>query len=334
MQTKTEIASQLVDEFPEAATRTLASLAMKRYAGVWTSYDQARNTIRYVRGQTGEKNRRQCSNKKHFKATKGSSDPFGTLPNPKEVLTRWTPAQIDGSAKVLVLSDVHIPYHDATALKLALTDGKSHGANLILLNGDIADFFSVSRWENDPRERNFAAELSDVKEFLRTVRAAFPKARIIYKLGNHEERYIRYMRLKAPEFLGVDNFNLEKVLECAALGVELIENCSPIRIGHLNFLHGHEYRFAISNPVNPARGLFLRAKVHTICGHFHQSSHHSDKTLEEHVISTWSTGCLCNLHPEYRPLNNWNHGFAFAEIGSHGQFQVDNCRIIDGKIYH
>ncbi len=160
-----------------------------------------------------------------------------------------------------------------------------------------------------------------------------PKARIINKLGNHDERYELYLARNAPELVGLDAFELAVVLKLDSLGVELIGDKRPIRIGELNIIHGHEYSFPISNPVNPARGLFLRGKVYALCSHFHQKSEHSENNLEGKTITTWSTGCLCDLNPAYRPINNWSHGFAIAEVFSNGKFQLHNHKISHGKIY-
>ena len=234
---------------------------------------------------------------------------------------------------MLVLSDIHLPYHDRTAVQTALEYGRDHKADLILLNGDIADCFSISRWETDPRERDFAGEVQFVRDFLGLVRNLFPRARIIYKLGNHEERWIRYMRLKAPELLGLGELDFNTVFWLDRFKIELVDTSAPIKVGELNFLHGHEYRFAISNPVNPARGLFLRAKTHTACGHFHQVSQHSGRSLDDKLTSCWSTGCLCDLHPAYRPLNEWCHGFMFAEVDKAGAFDVQNRRVFGNKSY-
>jgi hypothetical protein len=107
----------------------------------------------------------------------------------------------------------------------------------------------------------------------------------------------------------------------------------PIRLGELNIIHGHEYKFAISNPVNPARGLFLRCKAYAMCGHFHQSSYHSEKNVEQNKIATWSTGCLCDMHPDYAPYNNWSHGFAFVETFADGKFEVQNKIIAHGRVF-
>jgi hypothetical protein len=204
---------------------------------------------------------------------------------------------------------------------------------LILLNGDIADHYSISRWQTDPRLRDFPGEINAVKFFLKGLREQFPKARIIYKHGNHEERYDKFLQLKAPELLEVEQFSWKSIFGLDDYGIELVTNKRPIKLGELNVIHGHEYVFQISNPVNPARGLYLRSKVHCLGGHFHQTSQHSEKNLEQSVVSTWSTGALCDLHPEYRPLNPWNHGFAFVETDHAGAFRVDNLRIVDGEVW-
>ncbi len=59
---------------------------------------------------------------------------------------------------ILLLSDIHVPYHNIQALTLALKYGLENEVNTILLNGDIIDFYAISRFEKDPRKRNFAAD--------------------------------------------------------------------------------------------------------------------------------------------------------------------------------
>lgn len=192
---------------------------------------------------------------------------------------------------------------------------------------------TISRWQTDPGLRDFPGEVLAIKKFLGGLRKNFPKARIIYKHGNHEERYSVFMQHKCPEFLGLEQFEWGNVFSLPENKVELVHQKRPITLGKLNVIHGHEYSFNISNPVNPARGLFLRGKCHAICGHFHQTSQHSEKTLEQSVVSSWSTGCLCDLNPEYRPMNNWNLGFAYCETSADGAFEVHNVRVIGGKVY-
>lgn len=233
----------------------------------------------------------------------------------------------------MVCSDLHIPYHDTFAIKTMFRFVRDRRISHVLLNGDVADFYAVSRWETDPLKRNFGRELEAIRNFLHVCRKTFPNAKLIYKHGNHEERLERFMRAKAPELLGVPDFTLGRLLRLRDMSIHGVMDKRPIRLGRLlTIIHGHEYQFAISNPVNPARGFFLRGKSYTLGGHFHQTSQHSERTIDQKVIGAWSTGCLCDLHPEYRPLNNWNHGFAIVEVTKSGGFQVNNYAIIDGKV--
>jgi len=245
----------------------------------------------------------------------------------------WRAVPIEGPHRVLVLSDIHVPFHDLAAIKLAIEYGIKRDATMVLLNGDIVDFYAVSQWEKDPRRRDFPGEVRAGRQFLKALRSAFPDARIIFKEGNHEERYERYLRMKAPELIGLPDFEWGSVYGLDEWGIERVGEKRPIRLGKLHVIHGHEYRFAISNPVNPARGFFLRAKTHVLGGHLHQTSQHSEKDLTGNVVSAWSVGCLCDLHPDFRPLNGWCHGFAYIEVDKNGAFRVENLRVIDGKVW-
>ena len=86
------------------------------------------------------------------------------------------------------------------------------------------------------------------------------------------------------------------------------------------------------SPVNIARGLFLKAKVSAMQGHNHQTSEHTETDMNGRITTTWSVGCLSELHPMYMPLNKWNHGFAFVEVQPDGDFQVQNKRIHKGEV--
>lgn len=196
----------------------------------------------------------------------------------------------------------------------------------------MADFYSMSFWMTDPRERKFGRELKMMRDFLGLVRDGFPDADIVYKIGNHEERYIRYMTVKAPELLSVSSFDFEEITHCNKYNVKVVGDKRIVKIGYLNAIHGHEFGKGTFSPVNPARTFFLKGKEHCIGAHFHQTSQHSEKTMNEDVIGCWSIGCVSDLHPDYRPINAWNHGFALVERDGH-KFEVSNKKIIDGKVY-
>lgn len=254
-----------------------------------------------------------------------------TIPESKSPPNR-SPIAITGNQKVLILPDAHIPFHDKEALNLAVSYGKKLNPSVVLINGDWADNYSFSPHENDPSNRNFIEEIKAVKQGLAWIEKTFPKARIIYKSGNHELWWDRRLWSKAPELVGLPTTTWEAQVKPDNSKIEFLHHLRAVNIGSLLVLHGHEYRFAISNPVNPARGLFLRTKVTSLCSHFHQRSEHSERDGNGKLITTWSTGCLCQISPDYASRNNWSHGFAFVELNGK-EFDVQNLRIIHGKVY-
>lgn len=317
--------------FPDISSQGAARVARKFHPTLFRSVEHARDCVRYLRGSNGHKSRTNKAAQFIKPPAEAGAGTFAALPDGITQIEDWRAVQIDGPLRCLIISDVHAPYHDKAALLTALEYGRKHDADAVLLNGDIADCFSVSNWEKDPRQRRFPDEVKTVKELIGVIQKGFPKARMWYKLGNHEERLERYMQVRAPELLGLPGFDFASVFGLDA--IELIQDRRPIRLGKLNVIHGHEFSFAISNPVNAARGYFLRAKTHILAGHLHQVSQHSETNLEGKVVSAWSTGALCDLHPKYAPINKWSHGFAFVVVDKNGVFEVQNLKVINGKCY-
>jgi len=233
---------------------------------------------------------------------------------------------------ILLLSDVHLPYHHIPALDEAIEYGISKKIDSILLNGDILDCYMLSKFQPDPRMRMFGEEIIAFQQFIKVLKNAFPKAKIYYKLGNHEERYERIMINRCAEFLSIAHFDFENVLGCLELGVEVIKDQRIIYFGKLPILHGHEVGIK-SVAVNPARSLFLKTYKSSICGHLHRTSQHNEQALDGKIISCWSTGHLGDPHPKYARLNKWNHGIARIEKNTDGDFEVINFNLMKNKLY-
>jgi predicted phosphodiesterase len=323
--TKSQITKEFIDRFPDAENRTVARAMFKELPKVFPSVEDARKFVRLLRGAAGG----------HPTADKSARRPLGWQKNviPKTQATRREPIILNGALKVLILSDVHIPYHDEIALKTAIAFGKKKKPDVIILNGDIGDFYGVSRHDKDPR-RSLADELDALRQFLFYLRAQFPKARILYKIGNHEARMEMFLVKNAPVLLGVADFELPVLLKFAELGIELVPSLTLIRLGNLPIYHGHELPQGMSSPVNPARGIWMRVQESLICGHWHRTSEHTESTgLNKKLSSCWSTGCLCDLSPDYAIVNRWNHGFVWVETQADGNYEVSNHKIINGKVY-
>jgi len=316
------LAEELCAKFPEASNIGLAKKLKAEHPECFRTVDLARSMIRVIRGAHG-KNRLTQATQIRKKGKAGESPKM-----PPSLAQPWEPFDLGNDITVAVISDTHIPYHSEIAFEAAVAHAKKRKPNVLLINGDFADFYKVSRWQQDPSKRKLSEERKLVVEGLAWLRSEFGRdCRIVYKLGNHEERWNHFIWNRAPEIYDIAGVQIDGLLEFAKYGIELVDDQRIVLAGKLAVAHGHELGRGIFSPVNPARGAFLRTHHTILVGHSHQTSGHADTDLWHSETFVWSTGCLCNLNPDYARVNRWNWGFAEIDVASDGQFNVRNYRI-------
>ena len=303
-------------------TLKLARIIFKDNPLSFSSVEHVRTSLRSIENKVGKKNKIIITKEMQERPR----NPYN-LPESDEAI--YEPYDLKAK-RLLVLSDIHIPYHNIESLTCAFDFAKGEKPDAILLNGDTLDFFGLSRFSKDPKARSFAHELKTFKDFMDILKKTF-NAKIYFKIGNHEERYFHFLWMKAHEIVGVEEFELENIIKSRAEGIEIIKDKRIIKAGDLNIIHGHEFGGSVFSPVNIARGLFLRGKVSAMQGHNHQTSEHTESDMNGNITTTWSVGCLCELNPSYLPINRWNRGFSIVDIDGQ-DFDVRNKRIHKGKI--
>jgi predicted phosphodiesterase len=233
--------------------------------------------------------------------------------------------------KLLVLSDIHIPYHDKTSLMLALREGKKENVDGILLNGDILDFYHLSKFSKDHRKPTIKDEIQIFKFFVDQLKQRFPESTIYFKEGNHEIRLQRWLRDHAYMFDGM--FDFEHIIDWKALNIVYLKDNIGVKIGKLHIIHGHEIRTSMG-VVNIARTYYNKAGVNLMLGHWHQSQEYITRSMDGVMHGCWSIGCLCKLDADYTyGVNQWVNGFAIVEvINDKGDFRVKNHKIISGDL--
>lgn len=261
---------------------------------------------------------------------KSTKEPIPTLPD--SVLRNSAPFRLSPKGWWLVIGDIHIPFHDRQTIELAVEKAKQKKIVGILLNGDIADCHELSRFDKTPDEPRYVEEVEATRQFLRWLRYKFPTIKIVLKDGNHEERLMKYLCQRAPALFGLDVATIPNILWFHKYGIEHVTDKRVIQAGKLNIVHGHEFPGGSNSPVNPARGLFLKAKASILGNHFHQMSEHHEPDIRGKSIAAWSLGCACGLAPMYLPLNKWCNGFAFVEILDDGDFEVENLCVMKGRL--
>lgn len=326
---KSTKAEEISQRYPKTGNSPLAELLFTENPVLYKDKEEARLFIRTARGAKGTRNRKYAKEIKHFPT--GKHNPYDL---PEEDHNQYNPLVIktDKQIKVGILSDIHFPYQDNTALQLTLDECKRQQVDIIILNGDIIDCYGESDFVTDPNKRKFKEELAVLKNFLSALRKEFPKTRIIYKEGNHEYRHETYMMRKAPVMYGLEETQLENLIGLDNFDIEWLDNKRFIELGKLTVVHGHEWPRGFGSPVSPAKTFYAKAKKSVLGGHYHQVTTHSAKVINGKQHVSYSTGCLCDLNPQYAPLNEWSHGFAVVELFPDDTFIVHNKKIVSGKI--
>lgn len=326
-----EVVKKYLMRYRAASSLQIARMLKADHPVMFKDIEQARSFVRYYRGAAGKRNRNNLTDQTYIReldeALQAQYNPFGL---PDAVNDTWTPVALPFKrGRGLVIGDLHVPYHDVESITVAIKWAQEHNYNdFVIFNGDLNDHYTLSRYEKDPRNRPFKQELEDTMKLFDAFERAFPNGQIIVKYGNHDNRLERFLRQRAPELLGMEDFIKEEFLGTRKRGYITVPHDVPIKVGKLNILHGHEIQ-SISVAVNPARGAYLKALECVLLAHCHRTSQHAETSMSGRLDTAWSIGCLCQLHPEYARLNRWNHGMCGLEFDGN-DFQIENKRIVKG----
>jgi hypothetical protein len=327
---KGAVVVQYLKNYPKMPLLALAKLMNKKEPNLFPDIENARKLAQKYASSGSNINPRDKYGVKREKNGVAGQDAWQDM-MPESVAEELKPHILPKAIKKLaILSDIHIPYHDVVALRAAIEHCVAEKPDAVLLNGDTMDFYAMSFHEKDPRLVDWAGEIEGGRMLMQMLRNAFPNIPIIFKAGNHCVRLERHLMKYSPMLLGMEEFELPSLLRFGETGVQFIANKVNIQAGKLNIIHGDEYKGA--GGVNPARWLSLRTGENSLCGHFHRTSSHMDRTIRHDIRGWWSTGCLCELTPKYMPYSQWNLGFAIVHLNQDQSFEVENMTIVNGKV--
>lgn len=318
---RADLVKEMCRKHPDQRSNVIATWLYDRHPGLWPNQDAVRQRVRYYRGMMGNRARKQRKGEVFPTAI-----PKGKKQRPPEIKL---PA-----GKWLILTDMHIPYHDERAIEAALKYGVDSGCDSLLLNGDSIDAYQCSHWLRDPRADSTDKELKKAREVIKVLEPHF--SRKSYKIGNHEERIEAYLFGNAPQMPSMSRWNL-----CEALAEELeledwimIASKQSYSIGKLPGYHGHELPKGLTNPVSIGRGIWNRTSQSGFAGHWHRADTYTKTSADKREIwSCFGIGCLCDLRPNYAPVNEWSQGCLVVESKPNGIYLADNKRIHDGVVY-
>lgn len=330
--TKTDIARQYRDEYGmEMPTLALARVMHKKDPTIFYSVENARTALRVIEGKNGvAKLSGQVMNTKYYMDKERNKNPYGL---PKSYLTNRKAFVLPKECtEILLLSDIHIPYHCTSSISTAFEYGlrPENKINCIFLNGDVIDFHRISRHETDLRKRSVPQEFDSANKFLTKLRELFPEIPIYWLKGNHDIRWEKYLQQYATQIWEDNYFSLETRLGLKSKNIQIIQDNVLVMAGQLLITHGHHL---IKGGQGPAKRALAKAGQSVIMSHLHRRDYYKKRNATKtHEEQAWVTGCLCELSPDYHIISDSENGFAHISIDGKNNFFVRNFEVLKGQI--
>jgi UDP-2,3-diacylglucosamine pyrophosphatase LpxH len=229
--------------------------------------------------------------------------------------------------RFVVMNDIHFPFQDDATLECLDSFLDDLDPSIIILNGDINDFYEVSRFDKNPR-RSFSLqdELDMSTRFKERLAKRYPTAHRVLIDGNHEDR-LRQWLWAHPQIASLRALNLDDLLS-AGDAFKRLSYGSQVQISHLLIEHG---QLARQGSAMSARAMYAKRGMSGIMGHTHRFGTISRRDMRgQHIYI--ENGCLCGLDPEYEPCPDWTQGFTYGFIRN-GSVHVNPTRILEDGFY-
>lgn len=227
--------------------------------------------------------------------------------------------------RIVFLPDLHVPFHDPSALSCAIGLIRIFRPHTIFILGDWHDFYQLSRFIKDPgRATELQEDFDTAHTLLKHVRKSAPSAKIYFKRGNHELRLMKALRSKAPEFSKMRGLDIrsDDCLGLNSLDIEYEEGPKCYR--GILVKHGNIVR---PKAAYAARGELERNMVTGISAHTHRTGYTAISVWGK-TIDWMECGCLCDstkLSIEYLEgqTADWQQAVGYGYLGSyHHEFSL------------
>lgn len=235
--------------------------------------------------------------------------------------------------RIVMINDVHVPFHDPDTWKSVMAGIRDMKPDKVIIGGDFVDFYSVSRFDKDPRRHLYLeSEVGQARVLLKDLRRAVPNAQIQYFAGNHEDRLQKYINSNAGQLAWIEGLNVAGILGLDEFDISYLDRRSLVYKGVMYSHLGRVNKYGGAT----ARNIGADTKHHVVHTHTHKVGHVSSRG--QHF---YDNGCLCQLDPEYMRESvpdTWTQAFMVVDyIGQKPLFQQvqieDNKFIWNGKLY-
>lgn len=261
-----------------------------------------------------------------------------------------------GIVRALVIGDVHGRFCDPFAWEVFLDVLKIVKPDLLVLNGDIADFPKVGRYTQIPGAGNLMlqAEIDFVRDQFKQIRKVYDGP-LTWHLGNHEQRLARYLADCAPsladlrclrydQLFGIEEFQIQPVFGGNWLAPYQSERSKNIRRTHKVYYDC--FVVAHGTAMGPKGGMSEIAYfgMSGVSGHTHRPGIFMQGTEASPGLTWTNPGMMANraCAKDYREtrVNEWGMGLALFTIKGDQRIVIPELCIVNeelatfaGKIY-
>ena len=248
----------------------------------------------------------------------------------------------DGVQKALILPDPQFgfrkdlrtgnldPFHDRSALDVALQIAYDYEFNKVVWLGDVLDLADWSDKFIRSPEFYFTTQAAVVEAawWLREFRSVTEHSETFVLEGNHEKRAstaINTHMMQAYNLKPADELHLppamsvQRLLALDSMNIKHVGNYPAGEVwinGQVKCIHGDVARSAsgatVSGQIDDIQETVIQGHVHRVESAF--------KTLHTYsgqkIVSMWSMGCLCRLDgvvPGVNPKQNWQQAIGIVE---------------------
>lgn len=206
-------------------------------------------------------------------------------------------------APIAHICDVHVPDHDKELWAAFLKWCRSEKPSEVIIGGDFLELESCSQHGGKARLPMLTEDVRAGKLALRQLRAACPKAKIVYLEGNHETRLTRKVANDAAQLEGA--MDLPSLLGLAALGIEWVPYGRVVVRGKIGFVHG---KYTTRHHAAAHLAKYKRSIAY---GHTHRPQVFIDGSVSDSgdnsVIGAFGQPCMRTLNPDW--MHNEPHGW-------------------------
>ena len=283
-----------------------AAVPDEEFIALWRKLKSAAAIAKYLKVTERAVHDRRVRVMKRHGILLGSNSPNAVYVTVKDYISRAT-AEINNGT-ICVASDAHYWDNEPSVAHQAFVKViKKLNPAMVIMNGDVFDGATVSRYPRQhwgSKHPTVKQELEAVRDRLHEIEKAAKNAKLVWTLGNHDQRWESKLVASVPEFEGVVGFTLKehfpRWLHCMSLMV------------NENIMIKHRYRTSVhATYLNT-----LHAGVSIVTGHLHrlQATMFADYKGTRFGIDTGTLGEVDGDHMGYGEDNPKNHCSGFAVL--------------------